>query len=306
MMNATNTLRLGTRTSNLARWQTDHIVRLLQAAHPTFRFEIVPFVTRGDRVIDKPLPEIGGKGLFTSELEAALRGGEIDLAVHSLKDLPVDDAPGLTIGAIPPRGAVEDVLIAAGFDRLTDLPPHAIVGTSSTRRRAQLLALRPDLNVLPIRGNVETRIAKVIVRREYDATVLAAAGVRRLDLDEYITLHLPLDMMLPAPGQGALAVQCRQDDAATLALLGPVEHGPTRSAVTAERAFLQALGGGCSAPIAALAQVMPAGYLQLQGLIGAEDGSRIIRVELTDRDPQALGEAAARHAREQGAGELLA
>ncbi len=299
------TLRLGTRTSRLARWQTDHVAALLQAAWPALECQIVPFSTRGDRILDKPLPEIGGKGLFTAELETALRAGEIDLAVHSLKDLPVEDAPGLTIGAIPVRAATQDAIVAGNGLRMAELPSGAVIGTSSIRRRAQLLAVRPDLEVRSIRGNVETRIRKVVEERLYAATVLALAGLERLALADRISELLPLELMLPAPGQGALGVQCREDDETTLALLTAIDHAATRAAVTAERTFLQALGGGCSAPIGAFAQANDDGSLELQGIVGAVDGSRLIRVQGQDRTPVSLGESLAEDALRQGAVELL-
>jgi hydroxymethylbilane synthase len=299
------TLRLGTRTSRLARWQTDHVAALLQAAWPALQCQIVPFSTRGDRILDKPLPEIGGKGLFTAELETALRAGEIDLAVHSLKDLPVEDAPGLTIGAIPVRAPVQDAIVAGDGLRMAELPFGAVVGTSSIRRRAQLLAVRPDLQVRSIRGNVETRIRKVVEEGLYAATVLALAGLERLALADRSSEILSLEVMLPAPGQGALGVQCREDDSATLALLAAIDHAATRAAVTAERTFLQALGGGCSAPIGAFARTGDDDTIDLLGIVGAVDGSRLIRVQGQACAPDSLGRSLAEDARRQGALELL-
>ncbi len=298
-------LRIGTRTSRLARWQTEHVIARLSAAWPQLTCITVPFVTKGDKTLDKPLPEIGGKGLFTAELEAALNAGEIDLAVHSLKDLPVDDAPGLTIGAIPGRADVRDVLVTADGLGLATLPAGAVVGTSSVRRRAQLLACRPDLDIQSIRGNVETRIRKVVEEHGYAATVLAMAGLERLSLVEHASELLDLDRMLPAPGQGALAVQCRHGDETTRTLLAAIEIAETRACVTAERAFLRALGGGCSAPIAAYATVDGDGLLTLNGLVGAADGSRVLRVDGSGRDPHALGAELAADALAQGAAALL-
>ena len=298
-------IRLGTRTSRLARWQTEHVISLLSAAWPHLACITVPFVTKGDKTLDKPLPEIGGKGLFTAELEAALNAGEIDLAVHSLKDLPVDDAPGLTIGAIPGRADVRDVVVAADGLGLASLPAGAVVGTSSVRRRAQLLACRPDLHIQSIRGNVETRIRKVMEEYGYAATVLAMAGLERLSLAEHASDVLDLNRMLPAPGQGALAVQCRRDDETTKTLLAAIEQAETRACVTAERAFLHALGGGCSAPIAAYATVDGAGLLTLNGLVGAVDGSLLLRVDGSGRDPHGLGTELAADVLAQGAAALL-
>src|SRR5215211_5526977 len=234
-------LNFATRSSALARWQTAHVIRLLQNTWPTLECSEHIITTTGDRVLDRPLPEIGGKGLFTAELEEALLSGEVDAAVHSLKDLPVEEPPGIVIGAIPEREAAYDVLVSAEAWTLPNLPEGARVGTCSLRRTAQLLARRPDLTILPLRGNVDTRLRKVL-NGEYDAIVLAAAGLTRLGLEAHITETLPLDMMLPAPGQGALAVQCRADDEETLRLLTAIHDPLTYAAVSAERAFLSGLG----------------------------------------------------------------
>jgi hydroxymethylbilane synthase len=294
---------LGTRGSRLALWQANHVAGLLRQRWPEMQIHLREFVTTGDRKLDQPLPEIGGKGLFTEELETALRGGEIDLVVHSLKDLPVEDAPGLTVAAIPEREDPRDVLIAAQALTLQSLPVGARVGTSSLRRSAQLLAARPDLNLLPVRGNVDTRIRKML-EGQYDAILLAAAGVTRLGLTAHIRQTLPFDLMLPAPGQGALAIQCRAGDDLTRRLLAVIDHLPSRQEVTAERAFLSGMGGGCSAPIAALGQVRSDG-LHLQGLAAAADGTRIVRVSAVGADPYALGAELARQALQAGAGDLL-
>ena len=305
-----STLRIGTRQSDLALWQTNHMIDRLQAAWPGLVCQITPFVTMGDQTQaqNKPLPAIGGKGLFTAELEHALRSGEIDIAVHSLKDLPVEDAPGLALGAIASRADVRDVLVARNGWTLATLPPGALVGTSSTRRMAQLLAVRPDLKLQSIRGNVGTRIRKVM-SGEYDATVLAAAGVERLNLLTNVSEWLSLEVMLPAPGQGALAVQCRTDDAKTRQLLAAVDDAPTRAAVTAERQFLHALGGGCSAPVAAYATVLPnptspSLRLQMYALVAATDGSQMVRVQGTG-DAATLGTQLAQQALDQGGWALL-
>lgn len=303
-MTEVKTVRIGTRTSQLALWQTNYVKQQLQSHWPYLECRLETFVTKGDKTLDKPLPEIGGKGLFTAELEAALLDGRIDLAVHSLKDLPVDDAPGLTLGAISSRADVRDVLVTREPGRtLGNLPMGAIVGTSSLRRRAQLLHARPDLDIRPIRGNVDTRLRKVH-EGEYDAAVLAAAGLTRLGLDEHIAQFLPLDVMLPAPGQGALAIQCRADDADTLTLLAPLNDEDTRACVLAERAFLDALGSGCSLPVGAYA-TMQSDEIMLTGLVGAVDGSRVIEVIGNGRDPQQLGAELAEKALAQGAAELL-
>ncbi len=301
--NSSRPFIFATRPSALARWQTDYVADLLRAAHPSRIIEIEVIVTKGDRILDKPLPMIGGKGLFTAELERALLAGQVDAAVHSMKDLPVEDAPGLTIGLTPARADVRDVLICPAGHTLETLPAGAVVGTSSPRRQAQLLAVRPDLAIKSIRGNVDTRIRKAR-EGQYDAVVLAAAGVTRLGLDEHITQFLPLDVMLPAPAQGVLGVQCRADDVATLSLLAAVADGAVGAAARAERAFLAGLGGGCSIPVAAYAQASGAG-LHLRGLVASPDGQRILRVAATGDDPLALGAALAEEALAQGAGEIL-
>lgn len=272
-------LRLGTRTSKLALWQTHHIIDRLKSAWSGLECEIIPFSTVGDKTQSegKPLPEVGGKGLFTAELEEALRSGQIDLAVHSLKDLPVENAEGLTLGAIPDRADVRDALIARKGWTLSTLPQGAHIGTSSTRRAAQLRALRPDLIISSIRGNIDTRIRKVM-NGDYDATLLALAGIDRLQLNDVISEILPLDVMLPAPGQGALAVQCRANDAQVLHLLSAIDDPATRAATTAERSFLAALGGGCAAPVAACAQVTVQGEFALQALVADPDGSSVVQV----------------------------
>lgn len=302
-------LRVGTRGSALARRQTDEVIRRLQEAWPGLRCEAVILTTRGDQVLDRPLPLVGGKGLFTAELEAALHAGEIHLAVHSLKDLPTERIDGLIIAAILPREDPRDVLISREGRALDSLPQGATVGTSSPRRAAQLLAYRPDLRVLDLRGNVDTRIRKALDPAGlYDAVVLARAGLERLGLERHITQPLPLDLMLPAPGQGALAVQIRADDAATYAIVKVLDDPPTRAAVTAERAFLVGMGGGCAVPIAAYAEVdREAQTLMLRGRVLSRDGRRVITVEIhgTMREAEQVGMAAAKEALRQGAGELL-
>jgi hydroxymethylbilane synthase len=299
----TRLITLGSRPSKLACWQTDHVMELLGAAWPELQFRIVTLVTEGDQVLDRPLPEIGGKGLFTSELEGALRSGEIDLAVHSLKDLPLEETPGLCIGAISRRGDARDVMVSAQKYALDTLPFGEKVGTSSLRRSAQLLALRPDLVIAPLRGNVDTRIRKALVA-DYDAIILAAAGVQRLGLEDAVTGYLSLERMLPAPGQGALAVECRKDDPTLAPLLAAVHHEPTAAAVSAERAFLGALGAGCSAPVAAYAEVSLAG-VEMTGLEASLDGRKIVRVRGEGRDPLELGQRLADEALAQGAAELI-
>ena len=307
----TKLLKIGTRTSKLAMWQTDHIMDRLQAVWPELECRVEPFMTQGDKTLDKPLPQIGGKGLFTAELEAALLDGRIDIAVHSLKDLPVEEPAGLTLGAITSRAPVGDGLVAREGWTLETLPQGAIIGTSSNRRRAQLLAVRPDLQIRSIRGNVQTRARKV-AEGQYHATILAEAGIRRMEMDHLVTQWLPLDIMLPAPGQGALAVQCRADDEATLTLLAAIEDDGVRTAVTAERTFLNAMGGGCSAPIAAYGQIFQRkdakgaeGIIQLEALVAATDGKQVIKVTGTGDNPVTLGQQLATQATAQGASSIL-
>lgn len=300
-----SSLTIGTRGSALARWQTNWVAERLAFAWPGLEVRTQLFVTTGDRIVDKPLPEIGGKGLFTEELENALRAGEIDLAVHSLKDLPIADADGLMLGALPARTDARDALISREKHTLDTLPAGARVGTSSLRRAAQLLARRPDLVLLPLRGNVDTRVRKALAG-DYAAIVLAAAGLGRLGLTEHISEYLPLNVMLPAPGQAALAVQCRAGDSRVRDLIRPLDDAPTRAAVTAERAFLQGLGGGCSAPVAAFAELRGAGRLHLDGLVATPDGRRVIRVTGDDAHPAELGARLAAEALAHGAHEILA
>jgi hydroxymethylbilane synthase len=251
------------------------------------------------------LPEIGGKGLFTAEIEAALRGGEIDLAVHSLKDLPIADSEELSIGAVLERAEAHDALASRHGLPLAKLPPTPRIGTSSPRRAAQILTARPDAQIVSIRGNVDTRLRKATTD-EYDAVVLAAAGLTRLGLEEHITERLSLDVMLPAPAQGALAVQCRADDAPTTSILRSIHHQPTWAAVTAERAFLEGLGGGCAVPVAAYAACDGPG-LRLQGLVVSLNGRCEVRVagDGSAEDPVRLGHGLAQQALAQGAGEIL-
>lgn len=300
---STRTITLGSRPSQLARWQTEHVLGLLQKSWPGLDCRMVTLVTQGDRTLNRPLPEIGGKGVFTAELETALHSGEIDLAVHSLKDLPVESAPGLCIGAVSQRADARDVLISANRRALVTLPLGARVGTSSLRREAQIKAMRPDLTILPLRGNVDTRIRKAL-QGDYEAIILAAAGVERLGLTEHVTEYLSFDVLLPAPGQGALAIQCRADDVELIALLAPIHHAATARAVAAERAFLAGLGGGCSAPVAAYAQAN-ATEIALQGLVASTDGQQVIRVSGNGETPEAVGHSLAQQAIALGAGALL-
>ena len=296
---------LGTRASALARAQTELVATLLAAARPDVALSTRVLSTAGDRSQESgvPLPEIGGKGLFTAELERALLEGDIDVAVHSLKDLPTEDAAGVVVGAVTSREDVRDCLVARTATSLAGLAEGAIVGTSSLRRSAQLAALRPDLEIRSIRGNVDTRIRKVEAG-EYDAAVLAAAGVRRLGLESVVSEWLSPETMLPAPGQGALAVQCRLDDMAIRSLLAELDDGAARAETAAERAFLAALGGGCAAPVAAHAVAATTTHVRLQGLVASVDGRDVVRVR-GEGDPVEVGARLAQEALSLGADRIL-
>ena len=297
-------LRFATRASMLARQQTTVVIALLEKANPGLQCSQQVISTRGDRELGRPLPEIGGKGVFTQELEEAILSGAADAAVHSLKDLPVEERCGLVIGAIPKRADVRDVLVSPKGYTLQTLPPGARVGTSSPRRAAQLLAFRPDLRVQSLRGNLHTRLQKV-EQGDFEAIVLAAAGLIRLELEDIITEIIPLETILPAPGQAALAVQCRADDPQVRGLLAAIEDEPTRRCVQVERGFLAGLGGGCSLPVASYARISKPPSVEFSGLVAALDGRRVIRVEGSGEDPAALGAEMARLALEQGAESLL-
>jgi hydroxymethylbilane synthase len=287
-------LRIGTRGSPLARVQTELVCRALREADSALAepgaLEVVAIRTTGDRVVDRPLAELGGKGLFCKELEAALVGRRIDLAVHSMKDLPTWLPDGLTIGAMLPRADPRDVLIVRERPaRIEDLPPRAVVGSTSLRRRAQLLARRPDLQVIAFRGNVETRLRR-LEAGEVDATLLARAGLDRLGLMPAGARMLEPDEMLPAVGQGAIGVECRTDDA-IIARLAAIDHRPTSACVAAERAMLDVLDGSCHTPIAGYAEIGAAiegALMRLRGLIARPDGSRRLAAERTG--PAADGE----------------
>ncbi|MDE0608495.1 MAG: hydroxymethylbilane synthase [Anaerolineaceae bacterium] len=305
-MTIDHTLRIGTRGSRLALWQAQHARALLQRAWPGLDTELVVIRSQGDRQSGAIQPPPGG-GFFTAALTEALREGDVDLAVHSLKDLPTAAQPGLTIGAIPRRGAVADVLVSRDGLPLARLPMGAVIGTGSPRRVAQLLHHRPDLAFIPVRGNVHTRVWRLLeAGSPCDALVLAEAGLVRLGLESCISERLALDLMLPAPGQGALALQCRDEDS-LLRLLAPLDHAPTRQAVNAERSFLASLASGCSAPVASLATVVD-DRLQLRGRVLAREGSRMIELTLEEStaNDRLLGERMAQLALREGAASLVA
>lgn len=279
-------LRIGTRGSALALWQAGWVKSRLEALRPGLTAEIVVIKTTGDKILDVPLARIGGKGLFLKEIEEALLAGSIDLAVHSLKDVPAEIPEGLLLAAIPPREDPRDAFISRTAATLQALPRGARVGTSSLRRQAQILHLRPDLQVIPLRGNVETRLRK-LDEGVYDAVILAAAGLHRMGWPRRITAYCPPAEILPAIGQGALGMEARKDDAPTLALLGPLHDPETARCVLAERAFLRRLGGGCQVPIAGHA-ALHEGFI-LEGLVASPDGKQMIRQAITG--PPSEGEA---------------
>lgn len=299
-------LTFATRPSALARWQTQWVINALQNIYPSLECEEKVITTKGDKILDKPLPEIGGKGVFTQELESELLNGDVHCAVHSLKDLPVENPAGLTVGCIPARAEVRDALISANRYTLATLPNGASVGTSSLRRAAQILSLRPDIKTQSLRGNVDTRLRKAL-DGQYDAIILAGAGLTRLGLDSHVTEWLSLDVMLPAPGQGALAIQCRADDEVTLTLLSKLEDQATRKAVTVERAFLQGLGGGCAVPVAAFAEVNSnqSAVISLTGLVISEDGKTVVKVTDEGTDALELGKKLSQQAIAKGADQIL-
>lgn len=296
---------VGTRRSALATTQTGQVIAALQAAHPDVAYATREIVTKGDRIQDVALAKVGGKGLFISEIEEALLCGEVDLAVHSMKDVPAELADGLMIGAVPKRAEVRDVLISAQGYTLRDLPEGAVVGTSSLRRSAQLQKLRPDLRIEPLRGNIDTRLRKVGTDTGITAIVLAGAGIERMgwwqaqdgSVGPYALMAQPLSVeeMLPAVGQGALCIECRVTDDRIERLLGAVHDPDTALCARAERAFLAAVGGSCQVPVAAYAQVVEvdgqAPDLLLRALIAAPDGQTVVAQSATGHDPDALGAA---------------
>ncbi len=301
----TRTLVVGTRGSALAQWQTNFVIGALKELAPDLSIETRVIKTEGDKDQVRPLAEIGGLGVFTKALQDALLAHEIDIAVHSLKDLPTEHVPFLTIAAVPERADPRDCVVSRHKVGLTDLAQGARVGTASARRTAQVLALRPDLNIVPLRGNVDTRLRKA-ASIEYDAIVLAAAGITRLGRAGEITEYLPLEQVLPDPGQGALAVEIRADDAQLAELVGRLNHAPTRAAVTAERACLRALGGGCRMPIGAFAHAH-SGDLDLQGVVASIDGKQVVRGQIAGgaADAEMLGTRLAVQLLIAGAGNIL-
>jgi hydroxymethylbilane synthase len=300
-----NRLVIGTRGSQLALWQANWVKASLETLHPGLTCDLNVIKTKGDKILDVPLAKVGGKGLFVKEIEEALLREEIDLAVHSMKDMPGELPPGLGIGAVPERETPVDVLISKNGLKLEELPQGAVIGTSSLRRGAQLLHARPDLDIKTLRGNVPTRIRK-LREANLDAIILAAAGVKRMGMADQVTQELPVEVMLPAVGQGALCIETRAEDPRVMPLVSSLEHGPTRSAVTAERAFLQRLEGGCQVPIAAYA-TLKGKVITLASLVADLNGTRVIRSlrkGWTDGAVQ-LGVDAAEELLFRGAGAIL-
>lgn len=296
---------VGSRKSKLALTQTNWFINELKAVGAPFEFEIKEIVTKGDRILNVQLSKVGGKGLFVKEIEQALFDKEIDFAVHSMKDMPAVLPEGLTIGCIPPREDARDAFISKGNVKFEDLPHGAVVGTSSLRRSAQLLAVRPDLEIKWIRGNVDTRLAK-LETEEYDAIILAAAGLKRLGWsDDVVTQYLDTDMCLPAVAQGSLGIECRADDEELLAELSKLTDAETWTTAHAERAFLAAMDGGCQVPIAGYATVDDGSEITLTGMVAAPDASIMYKETLTGTDADTLGKAVAAKLTEQGAFELI-
>ena len=300
-----STIRIATRKSPLALWQAHFVQSRLQQLYPQLRVELLPMSTKGDKILDSPLAKVGGKGLFVKELEQAILAGDADIAVHSMKDVPVEFPDGLGLSIICERDDPRDAFVSSRFPSLAELPAGSRVGTSSLRRQCQLRASRPDLQILDLRGNVNSRLAK-LDGGEYDAILLAAAGLKRLGLQERITTLLPPEQSLPANGQGAVGIECRLDDDELLTLLAPLEHLPTRQRVLAERAMNRVLQGGCQVPIGAYAE-LEGDQLWLRGLVGSPDGRQILRAERRGPAcaPETLGQTLAEQLLAQGAARLL-
>jgi len=303
----TKPLRIATRKSPLALWQAHYVRDALLAAHPGLEVELVAMTTRGDQILDSPLAKVGGKGLFVKELERSMLAGESDIAVHSMKDVPMSFPEGLGLAVICEREDPADAFVSNDYPDFASLPQGAVLGTSSFRRQCQLRKARPDLQVKDLRGNVGTRLGKLDAG-EYDAIILAAAGLIRLELEDRIRDRLPYDVSLPAGGQGAVGIECRMEDQQTLDLLGCLHHQDTADRVIAERAVVARLEGGCQVPIASYAELGAEGELQLRALVGSVDGSQIIRAEASAPRDQAerLGLGLADDLLGQGAKELLA
>jgi hydroxymethylbilane synthase len=299
-------LRIATRKSPLAMWQAEFVQAELEAAHPNLTVELLPMSTRGDKILDTPLAKVGGKGLFVKELEQALLDGRADIAVHSMKDVPMEFPPGLELGVICEREDPRDAFVSNNFASLAELPNGAVVGTSSLRRQCQLRASRPDLEITDLRGNVNTRLGKLDAG-EYDAIILACAGLIRLGFEARISESMSVQQSLPAGGQGAVGIELRENDKRVSQYLRVLHHDDSAVCVTAERAMNKHLEGGCQVPIAVHA-IVTDGQLSVSGLVGAVDGSTILRANISGAasDAQTLGIALAEEVLAQGAGAILA
>jgi len=302
---STRQLRIATRKSPLALWQAEHVRARLQQLHPGLQVELVTMSTQGDRVLDSPLAKIGGKGLFVKELEQGMLAGRADIAVHSMKDVPAELPEGLEIGAILEREDPRDAFVSNRFTAVAGLPQGARVGTSSLRRQCQLRAVRPDLEILDLRGNVNTRLAKLDAG-DYDAIVLASAGLKRLGMAERITRALEPEDMLPAIAQGVIGIECRSDDAVVKALIAPLNHAETALRTQAERGMNATLAGGCQAPVAGFSTIT-GDSIELRGLVGWPNGSAIVRGEISGPANAAaeLGEQLAQDLLGRGARPIL-
>ncbi|MBZ5629961.1 MAG: hydroxymethylbilane synthase [Acidobacteriia bacterium] len=294
-------LRIGSRGSQLALWQANHISGLLRARGHEVEIEVIK--TTGDKITDVALAKVGTKGMFTKEIEEALLESRVDLAVHSLKDLPTELAPEFEIAAITQREDPRDAYLSRHFNSIDDLAQRSRVGTSSLRRQAQLKALRPDLNIFPLRGNVDTRLRK-LEEGEYDAIILASAGLNRLGRTEWIRAILPVEVMCPAVGQGALAIEIRSGDELTAQYVGFLRDAAATATTMCERALLNQLGGGCQVPIGAYAE-MAAGAIHLTAVVARPDGSKLLRENQSGSDPRSLGEAVGRRLLERGGDRIL-
>jgi len=297
-------LVIATRRSRLALWQAEHVKARLERAHAGLAVELLPMTTRGDELLDQRLDDVGGKGLFVKELESAMLEGRADLAVHSMKDVPADLPAGFTLAAISAREDPRDALVSQKYSSLKEMPAGSVIGTSSLRRSTQVAARYPALKIALLRGNVETRIAK-LDRGEYDAIVLAVAGLTRLGLDGRIRSRLSPEESLPAPGQGALGIECLESKREVAALVAPLADRGTALCVRAERAVSRGLGGSCTLPLAAFAE-LSGSELRLRALVSSADGRRIVRAEQKGADPEALGAAVVEDLRARGAAEILA